>query len=195
MARISEPRWSLARSRRGSRHVWADRATLRSGESSPQWRRRFLVAPARGEIVRNGSRGGCSIWRPGAAISRWRSARLPEAEIIAADFSPEMLDVARRQRRSTNTVLADALQLPFPDGIIRLRHGRVRFAQHGGLGSALREMSAVLRSSGHVLVLDFSLPDGALRPLYRFYLHRCLPILASLVTGQKGGLRLSRRLD
>jgi demethylmenaquinone methyltransferase/2-methoxy-6-polyprenyl-1,4-benzoquinol methylase len=46
-------------------------------------------------------------------------------------------------------------------------------------------MARVLRSRGHLLVLDFSLPAGALQPAYRFYLHRCLPLLASLVTGQK----------
>jgi demethylmenaquinone methyltransferase/2-methoxy-6-polyprenyl-1,4-benzoquinol methylase len=46
-------------------------------------------------------------------------------------------------------------------------------------------MARVLRAGGHLLVLDFSLPTGALRPPYRFYLHRCLPILASLVTGQR----------
>jgi demethylmenaquinone methyltransferase/2-methoxy-6-polyprenyl-1,4-benzoquinol methylase len=51
--------------------------------------------------------------------------------------------------------------------------------------AALREMARVLGSGGHLLVLDFSLPRGALRPAYRFYLHRCLPLLASLVTGQK----------
>jgi demethylmenaquinone methyltransferase/2-methoxy-6-polyprenyl-1,4-benzoquinol methylase len=52
-------------------------------------------------------------------------------------------------------------------------------------GAALREMARLLRPGGHLLVLDFSLPAGALRPAYRFYLHRCLPLLASLVTGQR----------
>jgi demethylmenaquinone methyltransferase/2-methoxy-6-polyprenyl-1,4-benzoquinol methylase len=35
-----------------------------------------------------------------------------------------------------------------------------------------------------VLILDFSVPQGLLRPLYRLYLHRCLPTLAAAVTGQ-----------
>jgi demethylmenaquinone methyltransferase/2-methoxy-6-polyprenyl-1,4-benzoquinol methylase len=52
-------------------------------------------------------------------------------------------------------------------------------------GAALREMARVLAPGGHLLVLDFSIPGGALQPLYRFYLHRCLPTLASVVTGQK----------
>jgi demethylmenaquinone methyltransferase/2-methoxy-6-polyprenyl-1,4-benzoquinol methylase len=50
---------------------------------------------------------------------------------------------------------------------------------------ALGEMSRVLRDGGHLLVLDFSIPSGVLRSANRFYLHRCLPILASIVTGQK----------
>ena len=40
--------------------------------------------------------------------------RLPEAEITAADFSPEMLAIARA-KGVVNTVLADALELPFAE--------------------------------------------------------------------------------
>jgi demethylmenaquinone methyltransferase/2-methoxy-6-polyprenyl-1,4-benzoquinol methylase len=110
--------------------------------------------------------------------------RLPETAVIAADFSPEMLEVARR-KGIRETVLADALDLPFEaesfDGVT------VAFGLRNmsDWNLALREMSRVLCSDGHLLVLDFSLPVGALRPAYRFYLHRCLPGLASVVTGQK----------
>jgi demethylmenaquinone methyltransferase/2-methoxy-6-polyprenyl-1,4-benzoquinol methylase len=46
-------------------------------------------------------------------------------------------------------------------------------------------MARVLAPGGYLAVLDFSIPNGALQPLYRFYLHRCLPALAAIVTGQK----------
>lgn len=110
--------------------------------------------------------------------------RLPEAKITAADFSPEMLSVARR-KGVRETVLADALRLPFEAesfGCVTVAFG-LRNMSDWDL--ALREMSRVLRPGGHLLVLDFSLPVGPLRPAYRFYLHRCLPSLASIVTGQK----------
>jgi demethylmenaquinone methyltransferase/2-methoxy-6-polyprenyl-1,4-benzoquinol methylase len=110
--------------------------------------------------------------------------RLSEAAITATDFSPEMLNVAQR-KGVRETVLADALRLPFPDESFDCVTVAFGLRNMADWSLALREMSRVLRSSGHLLVLDFSLPAGPLRPAYRFYLHRCLPILASLVTGQK----------
>lgn len=110
--------------------------------------------------------------------------RLPEAAIIAADFSPEMLSVARG-KGVRETVLADALQLPFAAGSFDCVTVAFGLRNMSDWDLALREMARVLRSGGHLLVLDFSMPVGALRPAYRFYLHRCLPLLASLVTGQK----------
>ena len=111
-------------------------------------------------------------------------ARLPNAKIIAADFSPEMLEIARG-KGVANTVVADALQLPFENGsfdVVTVAFGLRNMADWD---RALSEMRRVLREKGHLLVLDFSLPTGALRPAYRFYLHRCLPLFAGIVTGEK----------
>jgi len=44
----------------------------------------------------------------------------------------------------------------------------------------------VLNARGHLLVLEFSLPTTPiLRAAYRFYLHRCLPLLGSFLTQKK----------
>jgi demethylmenaquinone methyltransferase/2-methoxy-6-polyprenyl-1,4-benzoquinol methylase len=110
--------------------------------------------------------------------------RIPLARITAADFSPEMLDVARA-KGVANTVLADALQLPFQDQVFDCVTVAFGLRNMADWDRALSEMARVLRNGGRLLVLDFSIPTGALRPAYRFYLHRCLPVLASLVTGQK----------
>jgi demethylmenaquinone methyltransferase/2-methoxy-6-polyprenyl-1,4-benzoquinol methylase len=110
--------------------------------------------------------------------------RLPETAIIAVDFAAEMLDVAHR-KGVRETVLADALHLPFETESFDCVTVAFGLRNMADWSLALREMSRVLRSRGHLLVLDFSLPAASLRPAYRFYLHRCLPILASLVTGQK----------
>ena len=109
--------------------------------------------------------------------------RLPEAEVTGADFSTEMLKRAHA-KGVKRTVIADALALPFADGAfdcVTVAFGLRNMADWGG---ALREMARVLEPRGNVLILDFAVPEGILRPAYRFYLHRCLPTVAALVTGQ-----------
>jgi demethylmenaquinone methyltransferase/2-methoxy-6-polyprenyl-1,4-benzoquinol methylase len=110
--------------------------------------------------------------------------QLPEAEITGADFCAEMLERARA-KGLTNTVVADALALPFDDASfdgVTVAFGLRNMADWG---AALAEMARVLEPGGHLLVLDFSLPRGRLRPVYRTYLHRVLPWLARIVTGEK----------
>jgi len=111
--------------------------------------------------------------------------RLPDAEVTGVDFLAEMLEVAKR-KGVRQTVLADAMKLPFPDSsfnCVTIAFGLRNMENWRG---ALAEMSRVLRRDGHLLVLEFSLPTRSIvRTIYRFYLHRCLPLLGSLLTGKK----------
>jgi len=150
-----------------------------SGGADFLWRRRAakIVADCKPSDVLDLATGSGDL---ALAIQR----RLPSTKIVAADFSPEMLGVARA-KGVQNTMVADALHLPFESesfDVVTAAFGLRNMADWDG---ALTEMSRVLRGDGHLLVLDFSLPTGALRPAYRFYLHRCLPLLASIVTGDK----------
>ncbi len=110
--------------------------------------------------------------------------KLPAAEITGADFSSEMLAIAAR-KGVRPTVVADALQLPFQDGAFDCVTVAFGLRNMADWGAALREMARVLAPSGRLLVLDFSIPASALRPVYRFYLHRCLPTFAAVVTGNR----------
>jgi demethylmenaquinone methyltransferase/2-methoxy-6-polyprenyl-1,4-benzoquinol methylase len=110
--------------------------------------------------------------------------RLPEAEITGADFCAEMLAVARR-KGLTNAVVADALHLPFADGSFDAITVAFGLRNMSDWNAALAEMARVLVPGGHLLVLDFSLPGGLLRPVYRTYLHHVLPWLAGIVTSEK----------
>jgi len=110
--------------------------------------------------------------------------KIPDSEIVGADFSPAML--ARAQRKGlTSTIVADALDLPFENGSFDCVTVAFGLRNMADWDAALREMSRVLSFDGHVLVLEFSIPTGLLQPAYRFYLHRCLPLLAAIITGQK----------
>ena len=137
-----------------------------------------------------------------ARIRKWKPARLldvasgtgdlaleiqdqcPDCAVTASDFCAEMLAHAA-SRGVADTVVAYALQLPFPSGafdVVTVAFGLRNMADYP---AALREMLRVLKPGGRLLILDFSLPQGILRGPYRLYLHHVLPRMAGLLTGQR----------
>jgi len=111
--------------------------------------------------------------------------KLPEAEITGVDFLPEMLKLARH-KGVQHVVLADAMRLPFADGsfdCVTIAFGLRNLENYS---AALAEICRVLNTNGHLLVLEFSLPRmPILRAAYRFYLHRCLPLIGSCLTQRR----------
>ena len=106
------------------------------------------------------------------------------AELVATDFSPEMLAHAGR-RGVRQTLLADALSLPFEDqsfDVVTVAFGLRNMADWE---KGLREMVRVIRDGGCLLVLDFSKPKGLLGKPYQAYLQRFLPRAAGLLTGHR----------
>lgn len=136
-------------------------------------------------------------WRPGTLLdlatgSGVLAATLaranPETEIVGVDFCAPMLRVAQG-RGLTRLAVADAMRLPFADeafDAVTVAFGLRNMESWPG---ALREMARVLRPGGRVLVLDFSLPRGRLRGPYRWYLHRCLPPVAGIISGEREAYR------
>ena len=149
--------------------------------------------------------GGLDFWwrrRAATIVRQWQPRRvldlatgsgdlaltiaraIPGCAITGADFSSEMLARARAKGLA-KTVVADALHLPFPPDSFDAVTVAFGLRNMADWRAALVEMARVLAVGGHLLVLDFSLPQGILRPFYRAYLHRVLPKLAGLVTGEK----------
>lgn len=111
--------------------------------------------------------------------------KLPDAEIVGLDFLPEMLELAKR-KGVRQTIVADAMRLPFPNASFDCVTVAFGLRNMEDWGEALAEMSRVLKADGHLLVLEFSLPTAPiLRVIYRFYLHRCLPLFGSFLTRKK----------
>lgn len=149
--------------------------------------------------------GGLDFWwraRAARIVRAWSPARIldlatgsgdlalalakacPDALIAGADFSQPMLAVAR-EKGLRHLVVADALALPFADesfDAVTVAFGLRNMESWPG---ALREMRRVLKSGGHLLVLDFSVPPAPLRWIYRPYLHHILPRIAAIATGEK----------
>lgn len=107
-----------------------------------------------------------------------------EAEVIASDFCPEML--AHASRRGVKlTQVVDAMNMPFADDscdVLTVAFGLRNMADYP---KALTEMRRVIRPGGHLLVLDFSSPEGLLRKPYGFYLNKILPKIAGKLTSEE----------
>jgi demethylmenaquinone methyltransferase / 2-methoxy-6-polyprenyl-1,4-benzoquinol methylase len=133
-------------------------------------------------------------WRPGKIVDLATGTgdlalalqkKLPDAEVTGVDFLPEMLELAQR-KGVRQTILADVMKLPFPDASFDCVTIAFGLRNMENWRDALAEMSRVLRRDGHLLVLEFSLPTiSIVRAIYRFYLHRCLPLLGSFLTRKK----------
>jgi demethylmenaquinone methyltransferase/2-methoxy-6-polyprenyl-1,4-benzoquinol methylase len=154
--------------RAGPADVRVHRSTLRSGESHAQLRRGFCGENVP-EIV--------GSWQPKKIVDLATGTgdlalalqrKLPAAEIVGVDFLPEMLELAK-QKGVQQTIVADAMRLPFANSsfdCVTVAFGLRNMEEWGG---ALREMARVLRTTGHLLVLEFSLPRlSILRGFYRF---------------------------
>ena len=150
--------------------------------------------------------GGMDFWwrrRAALAVQSWRPARIldlatgsgdlalalekhcPRSEITAADFCRPML-LQAREKWVQRLVVADGMQLPFADGTFDALTIAFGLRNMESWPGALREMSRVLKKDGHVLILDFSIPEKSrLAEIYRYYLHRILPRIAGMVTREK----------
>jgi len=119
---------------------------------------------------------------------------VPEARVVALDFTPEMLRLgAAKARRYTgkrgNVFFArgDALRLPLRDrscAAVGMAFG-IRNVTDPDAG--LREMARILKPGGKALILEFTRPSGRLfGPLYLFYFRHVLPRLGRWVSRGSG---------
>lgn len=107
--------------------------------------------------------------------------KLPDTQITGTDFCQPMLDIAAH-RGVKNIVLADALHLPMEDGSFDALTVAFGLRNMEDYSRVLAEFRRVLVPGGHLLILDFSMPEGVLGTLYRPYLHHILPRIAGWLT-------------
>jgi len=108
------------------------------------------------------------------------------AEVTGLDFSPAMLEVARRRSAcGARFQQGDAQKLPFADGtfdVVTMGYGLRNLANwQEGLG----EMVRVARPGARILVLDFGKPEVEWwRRTYFAYLRLFVPVLGRVFCGQ-----------
>jgi len=110
-------------------------------------------------------------------------ARKRGAEVTGLDFSPKMLERARRKDRCVDWVQGDALALPFKDASFDAATVGFGVRNVADLEVGLRELRRVLRNGGRLGILEITTPRGALAPFYRVWFDRVVPLLGKILPG------------
>jgi len=114
-------------------------------------------------------------------------------EVVGFDFNESMLKIAREKALKTKVgevefVKGDAVSIPFASGIfdcmtIGFGFRNLTFDNDGSV-QYLREMHRILKTGGHILILESSVPtQSIIRFYYTLYLKFILVPLGGLITG------------
>jgi len=105
----------------------------------------------------------------------------PGGRVIGIDFSPAMLDLARKLEPEVEFRLGDVSRLSETDASVDAVTIGFGLRNLVDPESALREMRRVLRPRGRLVILEFTPPPaGPLMGVYRFYLGGVMPAVARL---------------
>ena len=103
--------------------------------------------------------------------------------VTGLDFSPAMLERARRKLPSATWVEGDLLALPFEAGSFEAATVGFGVRNVADLENGLAELRRVLVEGGRVAVLEITQPRGVLAPFYRLWFDRIVPLLGKLLKG------------
>jgi demethylmenaquinone methyltransferase/2-methoxy-6-polyprenyl-1,4-benzoquinol methylase len=152
-------------------------ARLLSLGQDPRWRR-FLVSrieAAPGDEVLDVATGTGAVAR--------ELLRQKGCAVVGVDQSAQMLAVAREHLPATvKLVEASAERLPFEDAAFRALTVTYLLRYVDDPGATLAELARVVRPGGTVASLEFAVPAGLWRPLWRAYVGAALPAAGRILS-------------
>ncbi len=160
---------------------------LMTGGQDLRWRRdviRQADLPDTGHLLDLGAGTG--------DLAREAVRQHPGVEAVAADFTLEMMRVGRQRVREQEKIevvqswtAADALHLPFVDEYFDAVVSGYLLRNVIDLHTSLTEQWRVLKPGGWLVALDTTRPRRSLlTPFINFHLHKIIPWLGGLLTGQ-----------
>ncbi len=167
--------------------------TVLSAGTDAGWRRRAARSTG---LARGGSALDVACGS-GKLTAELASLAGPSGRVVGLDFSPQMLEIARREHPGIEFLEGDALNLPFDDA--RFDASTIAFGLRNLSDPVrgLREMLRVVKPGGRAVVLEFVRPPENLAGgAYRLYLRALLPVIGGAISGQPAAYRyLSDTVD
>ena len=105
--------------------------------------------------------------------------------VTGLDFSPGMLERARRKSNTVTWVEGDLLALPFDDDAFDAATVGFGVRNVADLEVALAELRRVLRPGGRLAILEITQPRGVLKPFFSLWFDRIVPLLGKVLPGGK----------
>lgn len=121
----------------------------------------------------------------------------PRGRVVGLDFSPQMLEIARRDHPGIEFLEGDALNLPFDDASFDASTIAFGLRNLSNPVRGLREMLRVVKPGARAVVLEFVRPpQNLVGSAYRLYLRTLLPAIGGALSGQPAAYRyLSTTVD
>ncbi len=152
---------------------------LMTGFQDVRWRRRVIQLAA--------LQPNASLLDVGAGtgdLAREALRRFPQTQVVAADFTLEMMRVGQRLGRLPFSA-ADALRLPFADACFDAVVSGFLMRNVIDIHAALQEQYRVLKTGGRIVILDTTRPKkNLLSPFIWFHMHVIIPALGRLISGE-----------
>lgn len=157
------------------------------------WRKKAarIANPAQGEKILDLAAG------TGDLSIAFSKAAGGKADIVASDFSRDMLKIAERKFRKNNipaeTRFADALNLPFADNEFDISTIAFGIRNVDSVTGGLNEMARVTKPGGRIIILEFGQPKGIIKMIYDLYSRKMMPSLGAKIAGDEGAYDYLRK--
>lgn len=109
--------------------------------------------------------------------------RAGAGSVVGLDFSPRMIERARKKSNAVAWVEGDALSLPFEDASFDVATVGFGVRNVADLPLGLAELARVLVPGGLLGILEITQPAGVLAPFYRLWFERLVPLLGKALRG------------
>jgi demethylmenaquinone methyltransferase/2-methoxy-6-polyprenyl-1,4-benzoquinol methylase len=141
----------------------------------PRWRR-FLVSR-----IEAGPGDRVLDVATGTGLVAAELIRQKSCTVVGLDQSPEMLAFARERLPDLELVEASAESLPFADESFDALSFTYLLRYVDDPGATLAELARVVRPGGTIAGLEFGVPQGIWRPLWRTYVGVVLPAAGRMI--------------